>query len=489
MSSRSSPRGNRSSSTPFITEMDSFNHTNNSSRGNRRNYNAKSISRKKSNLPRISGSQSMFSTTFGRADPTAPIEFDQGKLDHTYELLVKEIMDLKSDISPIRHTYLKLKDRLLFQRQCSVNSNDTFLLSEQFPHLARAIGEGGTFSGLIEEFQIEIDDNTNMINDLKNRFSSYWVVKLSCENDKERDELSMMKEILSNMKSTKKKLNSEVLKIKQSENIQKIDNQRQKMHKLILDISKAEQRNEKLTKSLNALEKELDLEATSSISTPTLDDKPSNPSTNKVKFILGDSNNANNTNKNNTNKSNLTPNNNSKFTVNFMNTPEAQAAFDEVEALEKELAEKKQKYLRKCDEFIVIRNKQLEQLQKLEMKQKAKSDESDNQSSKSDVKKFNVKEPKKPPTSSARGRKTVTSPSRPKNGRKSLESSIKAESSENDEANIDKKSGKMSNEELLSHLIGNSEKSKNTEDELQEIPIEDESSNDDAGGIQIEDTP
>lgn len=486
MSNRSSPRGNRQLASTFITEMDSYSHANNSNKSARRSFNTNSTSRKKSNLPRISGSQSMFTSSFGRADPNAPIEFDQGKLDHAYELLVKEIMDLKRDISPIRHTYLKLKDRLLFQRQCLVNSNENFLLSEQFPDLSNAIGDGGTFSGLIEEFQIEIDDNTNIINDLKNRFSSYWTVKLSCENDKERDELIAMKEMLNNLKSKKKKLTNDLMQIKQSANIQKIDNQRKKMHKLILDIAKAEQRNQKLEKSLQTLEKEFDLEtpsssSSSSILVPLSNNSQSDTSTNKVKFVLGDSNNDTNTNKNNTNKTNNNNNSNdkSKYSVNFMSTPEAQAAFDEVEAFEKELAEKRQKYLLKCDEFIVIRNKQLKQLQDFELKHKEKFEESEIKDKNSEQKKFNVKEPKKPPSSSGRARKSPNS----KKTKKENSSSNKIESNKNEN-----KSTKMSNEELISHLMGSSQKSKNDEEELQEIPIEDESSNEDGnGGIQIED--
>ena len=488
MSSRSSPRGNRRLASTFITEMDSFSHANNSNRSSRRN-NSNSTMRKKSNLPRISGSQSMFTTTFGRADPNAPLEFDQGKLDHAYELLVKEIMDLKTDIAPIRHTYLKLKDRLLFQRQCSVNSNENFLLSEQFPDLSRAIGEGGTFSGLIEEFQIEIDDNTNVINELKNRFSSYWTVKLSCENDKDRDELSAMKEFLNNLKLMKKKYTEDLMKIKQSENIQKIDNQKKKMHKLILDVGKAEQRNEKLQKTLQLLEKEFDLDTpSSSILTPP--NTPTEPSTNKVKFILGDTNTDTNTNKNNTNKTNTTAttnNNKPKYHIDFLNTPEAQAAFDEVESLEKELAQKKKAYLLKCDQLIVIRNQQLSQLQEIEKKRQEKLKELEIEEKKTkEIKKFHVKEPKKPPTSTGRSRKSVNSPASSRKSKKDSDSLSKT--SLNNE-NVENKANKMSNEELISHLMSGSEKSKRIEEELQEIPIEDESSNEeDAAGIQIEDS-
>lgn len=485
MSNRSSPRADRPSST-FITEMGNFKRSSNLNRTGRRNYNANSINRKKSNLPRISGSQSMFSSNFGRVGSTAEIEFDQGKLDHIYELLVKDIMDLKSDIAPIRHTYLKLKDRLLFQRQCSVNSNENFLLSEQYPDLHNAIGEGGTFSALIEEFQIEIDDNTNLINELKNKFSSYWTVKLSCENDRGRDELSAMKEMLSNLKSQKKRLNSNLITIKQSANIVKIDNQRKEMHKLILKIAKAEQRNQKLINSLQELEKEFDLSPSTTLTDNLSNEPTENPNTNKVKFILDDNTN-NSDNDKTANKANDTTNNtSSNYNFNFMNTPVAQAAFDEVEALEKELAEKKQLYLKKCDELIIIRNKQLNQLQKLEKKQKSNQNNEENNNNNTSDKKFHVTEPKKPPTSSARARKPISSPQGSKSNQKDKTSNSPKSSNDKDtEENIVNKTSKMSNEELMSHLMNFSENSKgNATEELQEIPIEEE---EEGGGVQVDD--
>ncbi|OHT01454.1 hypothetical protein TRFO_31719 [Tritrichomonas foetus] len=107
------------------------------------------------------------------------------------------------------------------------------------------------------------------------------------------------------------KVRSEISSMRRSKEIEKIDEQRKKIQSLILETSKAEQRNQKLTKLVEILEKQV----------PEL-------------------------------------------------APENQAAFDEIQELMQQLTDARQKYFKKCDELIATRDKQVKELQNLEKTRK-----------------------------------------------------------------------------------------------------------------------
>ena len=431
-------RPERISPVTFVTEMKNVKRYTNSARSNRAYDKSKPSVRKMSSLPSISGQPSYTNITFGRGKSGGEIEFDQGKLDQTYELLVNEIVKLKADIRPIRHYYLKLKDRLLFQSKCTVDSNMNLLLSENYPDLIRAIGDGGTFSALIENYQAEIDDNVDRIDELKNYFSSFKVVKLSCEVDKERNELIQMQETLKDYRSKRKQIEKELISLRQSENINKIDNQRNAMKEAILSLSKAEQRNKKLKDSLLRLENEL-------ILTP----KPSFDSTQQG---------------------------HSKKNNSFSYLPQQyQEAFNEIDALNRELSEKRDLYLSKCEKLIATRNQQLIDLQLLDKLTNKKENQTNprlknlNRNNKSEP--FPISEPTDRPNT-GRNRKSI----------ESQQNHIEQQ----DEIIEEEEYDEGENVEIAQILMKTNDKPKG--EELQEIPTDDENSDDNGNaGINIDD--
>ena len=291
-------RSDRYQSTTFITEMRASKRFSNSARSG---FPKRQIPPKESMLPNLNNK-----------NPNAPSDvMDQARMDHIYELLVDEIRRLKSEVNPMRQYYLKLKDHLLFQSRCAANSN--IIMSEQVPDLSQAVGDD-TFSSVIEGFQEQSDLNTEQVTELKNKFSNYWIIRLSCEVDAGRDELKQMKEDIRDMQEENEQVKSRLSGMKHSKEIQKVDQQRKKIQKLILDTSKAEQRSVKLEQLSQTLEKEAPHVA-----------------------------------------------------------PENQAAFDEVVELSRKLNDMRQQYFKKCDELIATREKQMMELQKLEKKKNGKN--------------------------------------------------------------------------------------------------------------------
>lgn len=434
-------RPERISPGTFVTEMKNVKRYTNSARSNRAYDKSKPSVSKMSSLPSINGQPSYTNINFGRVKSGGEIEFDQGKLDQTYELLVNEIVKLKADIRPIRHYYLKLKDRLLFQSKCTVDSNMNLLLSENYPDLIRAIGDGGTFSALIENYQAEIDDNVDRIDELKNYFSSFKVVKLSCEVDKERNELIQMQETLKDYRSKRKQIEKELMLLRQSENINKIDSQRNAMKEAILSLSKAEQRNKKLKDSLLRLENEL-------ILTP----KPSFDSS--------------------------TQQGNQKKNNSFSYLPQQyQEAFNEIGALNRELSEKRDLYLSKCEKLIATRNQQLIDLQLLDKLTNKKENQMNprlknlNRNNKSEP--FPISEPTERPNT---GR-----------NRKSIESQQNHLDQQVDETIEEEESDEGENDDIALILMKTSN-DKPKGEELQEIPTDDENFDDNGNaGINIDD--
>ncbi|KAK8888010.1 hypothetical protein M9Y10_039070 [Tritrichomonas musculus] len=231
-------------------------------------------------------------------------EVDQCKLDHLYELLAADIHALKTEVMPMRNQYLRLKDRLLFQNRCAVNTR--YVFSEQVPSLNAAIGEG-TFSAAIGQFQEQSDLNTEEITKLRQELSSFSVIKLSCEVDSSRDELEMMKDRLKLTKGQQSNLKEQISEIKKSTILVEIEEQKDHIRKLLANCAKAENKNSKLTQLAKELEQ-----------------------------IVPDL------------------------------SPENQEAFDEIQNLNQTLTEKRHMYFQKCNKLIELRNKQMKEIQDFE---------------------------------------------------------------------------------------------------------------------------
>lgn len=237
-------------------------------------------------------------------------EVDQCKLDHIYELLAADIHSLKNELMPMRIQYLRLKDHLLFQSRCAANSKLVF--SEQAPSLSEAIGEG-TFSVAIGQFQEQSNINIEVMTQLRQENSNYSVIKLACQVDAEHEELEMMKNKLKLFKEFASSTEEEILEIKRSNIQNDIQEQKEQIQKLFLDVTRAENRNTKLSKMTKDLEKE------------------------PIEI-----------------------------------SPENHEAFEEVQKLNQVLSEKRQAYFQKCNQLIELRNKQLKEIQEID---KAKSSE------------------------------------------------------------------------------------------------------------------
>ncbi|OHS95236.1 hypothetical protein TRFO_02213 [Tritrichomonas foetus] len=276
--------------TTFITEM--------------RNAQRYSVSSKSAYQVQQSKTLSMLPKLVTKKPTIHLEEVDQCKLDHIYELLAAEIIALKAEIMPIRNQYLRLKDHLLFQNRCAANSKVVF--SEQVPELSAAIGEG-TFSSIINQFQEQSDLNTEEMVELHQKLSSYSVIKLACEVDTAREELIQMKKNIQQMKDQTEDLQARIADIKES-NIQiEVQQQKDRIRQLIVDVTRAESKNVKLIKLEDQLSREV----------PEI-------------------------------------------------APENQEAFDEIQKLSLQLTEKRQIYFQKCNELIEVRNKQMREISNLQ---------------------------------------------------------------------------------------------------------------------------
>lgn len=279
--------------TTFITEM--------------KNAQRYSVSQKSSYQVTPSKSGSMLPSLVTKKPTIQLEEVDQCKLDHIYELLAADIHSLKTEVMPMRTQYLRLKDRLLFQNRCAANSR--YVFSEQVPSLNAAIGEG-TFSAAIGQFQEQSDLNTEEITQLHQQLSTFSVIKLSCEVDSSRDELNNMKDTLKFIKNQQNNLKEQIAEIKKSDVQVEIEEQKEKIRKLLASSSKAENKNVKL----NELSKQLEQ------TVPEI-------------------------------------------------SPENQEAFDEIQNLNQLLTEKRHIYFQKCNKLIELRNKQMKEIEDLQKSQ------------------------------------------------------------------------------------------------------------------------